>query len=186
MLRARRGDAAAFEEIVVRHQRQVYATARRVLRRHELADEVVQEAFLRAYRSLGSFDVSRPFGPWIRRIARNLALNHVRAGAFREQPLPETVDPPMAPPQDDPLRQALEREAGDVLERALQSLPVEQQAVFALRVFEDLSYREIAQSLAIQPGTVMSRLARARERLREALGGYLGSAAARGKEAGPA
>jgi RNA polymerase sigma-70 factor (ECF subfamily) len=186
VLRARRGDAAAFEEIVVRHQRQVYATARRIVRRHEVADEVAQEAFLRAYRALASFDLSRPFGPWIRRIARNLALNQVRSPASREAPLPETATPPVAPREDDPLQEALEHEASAVLERALRDLPAEQRAVFALRVFDDLSYREIAQALHIQQGTVMSRLARARERLRVALAGYLGGPAMQDKEVGPA
>ena len=73
----------------------------------------------------------------------------------------------------------LEREAREVLERALGALPAEQRAVFALRTFEELSYREIADALGISIGTVMSRLSRARERLREALAPYLGLPARR-------
>ncbi|PYQ16363.1 MAG: hypothetical protein DMF80_05310 [Acidobacteria bacterium] len=73
--KARGGSLPAFEEIVRRYQRRVYATAYRIVRRHEVADDVAQEAFIRAHRSLDRFDAARPFGPWICRIAANLAVN---------------------------------------------------------------------------------------------------------------
>jgi RNA polymerase sigma-70 factor (ECF subfamily) len=175
LARARAGDLAAFEEIVRRYQRRVYGTAVRILRRHDLADEVAQEAFLRAFESLARFDLARPFGPWICRIAANLAISHVRSPAAREQPLPDPApDPPSSAPG--PLERILDGEARAVLHQALDELPAEQRAVFALRVFEELSYREIAAALGIQMGTVMSRLARARERLKDALAPYLGTA----------
>jgi len=169
---ARRGDRLAFEEIVRRYQRRVYATAYRIVRRHEVADDVAQEAFIRAHRSLDRFDSSRPFGPWICRIAANLAVNHVRSPQAREDALPDGhAETPSAAPG--PLQGVLETEARAMLDRALEDLPPEQRAVFCLRVFEDLSYREIAESLGISMGTVMSRLSRAREKLREALRPYL-------------
>src|SRR5262245_46034313 len=87
--KAQGGNLFAFEEIVRRYQRRTYAVAIRILRRHDLADDVVQEAFLRAWQSLGSFDLARPFGPWIARIAANLAINHVRSPLAREQELPD-------------------------------------------------------------------------------------------------
>ena len=175
LARARRGDLAAFEEIVRRYQRRVYATALRIVRRHELADEVAQEAFLRAFASLARFDLGRPFGPWVCRIAANLAVSHVRSPAAHEQPLADPAPEAVSTTQG-PLDRLLDDEAQALLGRALDALPTEQRAVFALRVFEDLSYREIAEALGIQMGTVMSRLARARERLREALTPYLGAA----------
>ena len=175
LARARAGDLAAFEEIVRRYQRRVYATAVRIVRRHELADEVVQEAFLRAFESLARFDLARPFGPWICRIAANQAINHVRSPAAREQQLPDPAPEP-ASSAPGPLDRILDGEARGVLQEALDELPAEQRAVFALRVFEELSYREIADALGIQMGTVMSRLARARERLKDALAPYLGTA----------
>jgi RNA polymerase sigma-70 factor (ECF subfamily) len=181
---ARDGNLFAFEEIVKRYQRRVYATAIRIVRRHDVADDVVQEAFLRAHQALGRFDLSRPFGPWICRIAANLAVNHVRSPISREQPLPEThAETPVASPS--PLAGVLDREASEELARALESLSAEQRAVFALRVFEELSYKEIADSLEISIGTVMSRLSRARERLRGALAPYLGAALARRAEGRP-
>ena len=140
--------------------------------RHDLA-----EAFLRAWQSLAGFDLARPFGPWIARIAANLAINHVRSPLAREQELPEGHDEVAAPPTADPLRGVLEGEAGRVLEAALRTLPDEQRAVFVLRAAEELSYREIAEALGLQVGTVMSRLHRARAKLQEALAPYLGEAA---------
>lgn len=175
LAKAQGGNLFAFEEIVRRYQRRVYGTALRIVRRHDLADDVVQDAFLRAYQALGRFDRQRPFGPWICRIAANLAVNHVRSPESREQALPESLaETPTAEPG--PLGAVLESEGREALDRAMDRLSPEQRAVFVLRVFEELSYQEIADALAISPGTVMSRLSRARARLREALTPYLGVA----------
>jgi RNA polymerase sigma-70 factor (ECF subfamily) len=172
---ARRGSFFAFEEIVRRYQRRVYATAYRIVRRHEVADDVAQEAFIRAHRSLDRFDTRRPFGPWICRIAANLAVNHVRSPQAREDALPDGhAETPSAAPG--PLQGVLDTESRAMLDRALDDLPAEQRAVFCLRVFEELSYREIADALGIEMGTVMSRLSRAREKLRESLHPYLAAA----------
>ena len=172
---ARGGNLFAFEEIVRRYQRRVYATAYRIVRRHEVADDVAQEAFIRAHRSLDRFDTGRPFGPWICRIAANLAVNHVRSPQAREDALPDGHgEMPSAAPG--PLQRVLDTEARAMLDRALGELPAEQRAVFCLRVFEELSYREIADALGIEMGTVMSRLSRAREKLRDALSPYLTTA----------
>lgn len=178
LARARGGSLLAFEEIVKRYERRVYGIALRIVRRHEVADDVAQEAFMRAHQALSTFDLGRPFGPWICRIAANLAINHVRSPEARETPLPEGHAETAAPGRG-ALDLVLEREAREVLERALLALPAEQRAVFALRTFEELSYREIADALGISIGTVMSRLSRARERLRESLAPYLGLAARR-------
>jgi RNA polymerase sigma-70 factor (ECF subfamily) len=180
--KAQGGNLFAFEEIVRRYQRRAYAVAIRILRRHDLADDVVQEAFLRAWQSLASFDLDRPFGPWIARISANLAINHVRSPLAREQELPDGHAETPAPSGADPLHGVLEGEARRVLEQALLSLPDEQRAVFVLRTAEELSYREIADALGVQVGTVMSRLHRAREKLAVALGPYLGQAARRVEE----
>jgi RNA polymerase sigma-70 factor, ECF subfamily len=178
LAKARGGNLFAFEEIVKRYQRRVYATAYRILRRPDLADDVAQDAFLRAYEALDRFDLARPFGPWICRIAANLAINHVRSPKAREEALPEGHGETPAR-SEDPLTQVLDGEARAVLDSALGELPAEQRAVFTLRVFDELSYREIADALGIQIGTVMSRLSRARERLRAVLLPYLGPAARR-------
>ena len=172
------GNLFAFEEIVRRYQKRVYAVALRIVRRHDVADDVAQDTFIRAWRALVSFDLARPFGPWICRIAANLALNHVRSPRAREEGLPEGHDEQPAPAAD-ALEGVLDAEAQAVLGRALLALPAEQRAVFVLRVNEELSYKEIAETLELSIGTVMSRLSRAREKLREALLPYLGASAVR-------
>jgi RNA polymerase sigma-70 factor (ECF subfamily) len=172
------GNLFAFEEIVRRYQKRVYAVALRIVRRHDVADDVAQDTFIRAWRALVSFDLARPFGPWICRIAANLAVNHVRSPRAREEGLPEGHDEQPAPAAD-ALEGVLDAEAQAVLGRALLALPAEQRAVFVLRVNEELSYKEIAETLELSIGTVMSRLSRAREKLREALLPYLGASAVR-------
>jgi RNA polymerase sigma-70 factor (ECF subfamily) len=178
--RARQGDLRAFEEIVRLYQRRVYGVALRIVRAHDVADDVAQEAFVRAWRSLDRFELGRPFGPWVCRIAANLAVNHVRSPRAREEGLPEGhAETRAADPG--PLAAVLDAEAQRVLDDAVAGLPMEQRAVFVLRAVEEMSYEEIAAALGISPGTVMSRLFRARERLARALGPYLGAGAARRK-----
>jgi RNA polymerase sigma-70 factor, ECF subfamily len=174
--RARQGDLSAFEEVVRRHQRRVYGVALRIVRSHDVADDVTQETFVRAWRALDRFELGRPFGPWVRRIAANLAVNHVRSPRAREEGLPDGhAELPAASPG--PLHALLDDEARQVLERAIAELPDGQRAVFVLRAVEEMSYEQIARALSISPGTVMSRLFRARQRLVQALGPYLGDAA---------
>jgi RNA polymerase sigma-70 factor (ECF subfamily) len=175
--KAMRGDLLAFEEMVRRYQRRVYAVALRIVRRHDVADDVTQDTFLRAHQALHGFDLSRPFGPWVCRIAANLAVNHVRSPVAREEGLPEAHAETTAA-TGNPLERALDREAVTQLQAAMDSLSADQRAVFVLRAVEGLSYKEIAEALSISTGTVMSRLFRARERLLERLRPYLGEAAA--------
>ena len=177
--RARKGDLGAFDEMVRRYQRRVYGVAMRILRRHQVADDVTQDAFIRAYEALGSFDLSRPFGPWITRIVSNLAINQLRSPRWREDELPEGHAETSSSAAD-PLEQVLEGEARRLLAEALGTLPVEQRTVFVLRTAEEMSYQQIAETLDISPGTVMSRLSRAREKLRLALKPYLGRLASQG------
>jgi len=180
LAKAQGGNLFAFEEIVKRYQQRVYRVALRIVRRHEVADDVAQETFIRAHRALATFDRSRPFGPWICRIAANLSVNHVRSPEAREDPLPEGHEETPAEGSN-PLGGVLSRETQEVLERALASLPADQRAVIVLRAIEELSYKEIAEALGLSMGTVMSRLFRARERLADILVPYLGAAARRGR-----
>jgi RNA polymerase sigma-70 factor, ECF subfamily len=178
--RACGGDAVAFEEIVRRYQRRVYGVALRVVRRHDVADDITQDTFVRAHQALHTFDQTRPFGPWVCRIAANLAINHVRSPESREEGLPEGHEETPSS-QPGPLDRVLDGEAHEQLKAAMGSLSAEQRAVFVLRAVEGLSYKDIALALDISAGTVMSRLFRARERLVAALGPYLGEAQRRAK-----
>src|SRR5512144_1752903 len=118
LFRASEGDGVAFEEVVRRYQRRVYAVALRVVRRHDVADDVTQDTFLRAHRALSTFDRSRPFGPWICRIAANLAVNHVRSPRAREEGLPDGhAETPSD--REGPLDNVLDREVKEQLRGAL-------------------------------------------------------------------
>lgn len=133
-----------------------------------MVEDVVQEVFLAAFRHLRRFDPQRgAFRTWLYRIARNAALNAQKKK--RELPLPEEMAP-IDP--DTPADALLRREAADRLDRALSKLPFRERMVFVLADLEGLSYGEIARIEKLPLGTVKSRLARARLKLKSALQGY--------------
>jgi RNA polymerase sigma-70 factor (ECF subfamily) len=168
--RAARGDRAAFETLVTRHRQAVYRLCWSATGNHADADDAAQETFVRLFRSLSSYDASRPFAPWLRKIAWNTSLTvrrDARAGVPRlpESEAPEAVDPSPDPSAAAERKQETERVAG-----AMAGLPAELRTVLVLRAVEGLSYAEIAESTGVPAGTVMSRLSRARERLAALLG----------------
>ena len=171
---AQAGRTEAFDELMKRYAASIYRVTYSFVRGHADADDLTQETFIRAYRAIGRFDERFHFYTWARKIAVNLCLNHLkRRGRVRLQPLPmadgdtESVD--IADPRPGVDDSGLRRD----LEAALVRLPDDQRAVFVLRVNEELSYSEIAETLNIPVGTVMSRLNRAREKLKELLKEYL-------------
>ena len=152
------------------------ATALRIVRRHEVADDVAQEAFLRAHQALDRFDLARPFGPWICRIAANLAINHVRSPAAREEPLPEGhAETPSRGPG--PARAACwRRGARGAGARARRPARRAARRLRAARVRGAVLPGDRGGAGHLRWARSMSRLSRARERLREALAPYLGPA----------
>jgi len=165
---ARRGDRAAFGRLLRRHQRRVFALGLRWFRNADDADDLVQETFIRVWRSLERFDPDRPFVPWL----MTIAVNRAKTLAARTRSDVEAIDeriPWDGPSPEDHAERA--RLARDVTE-AMGKLPEEQRVVLHLRAVEGLAYREIAEALDIPIGTVMSRLSRAREHLRVRLGGH--------------
>jgi RNA polymerase sigma-70 factor (ECF subfamily) len=179
VVRARGGEAEAFETIVRSYQRRVYGVALRMTRRHEVADDITQETFVRAYSHLDRFELGRPLAPWLTRIAVNLSINHLNGAPKRERPFSDGDGPGGEPPakpanegEPDPLTRLLSMEFQRALDAAVEQLPVEQKAVFVLKVHEEMRYEEIAAVLEISTGTVMSRLFRARQKLKEMLRDY--------------
>lgn len=179
VVRARGGDAEAFEAIVRSYQKRVYGVALRMTRRHEVADDIVQETFVRAYSHLDRFEVGRPLAPWLTRIAANLCINYLTATARREQQFAEGDGPAAEPPapradgEPEPLAELLSLEFRRALDASVQKLPPDQRIVFDLKVHEEMRYEEIAETLDISTGTVMSRLFRARQKLKVMMKDYI-------------
>lgn len=165
-----RGNQHAFTAIVRRYQKQLYFHIQRLVRRHEDVDDVLQETFVRAYQHLAEFDTTRPLYPWLRRIAFNLAISHLRA-VGRLQPIDDLPDDFL---KDifDPQRELENAELHSAINRAIAGLPADQQTIISLQFRNGCSYQEISEQLHIPIGTVMSRLARAKEKLRVELGAF--------------
>ncbi len=170
----RRGQPDAYGELVRRHQTGVYNIAYRLVGEKQEALDLTQEAFLRAYAALASFDPTRPFAPWIHRIVTNLTLNQLEHRRVPTVPLsgPEDIpasEPPLPDPSADPERVYLAGEQQAAVHRAILRLPPRYRLVIELRHFQELSYAEIAATLGIPESDVKSHLFRARQLLREYL-----------------
>ena len=163
--RARRGANDAFGELVTRYQTGVFNVCYRMLHERGAAEDLTQETFMRAYDRLHTFDLEREFGPWIRRVAANLCLNHLEAQKVTA-PLDEERD---ADENTRPERQVEVKERSAQVRNALASLPPHYRAVVELRHYQELSYDEIAAELNIPLSDVKSHLFRARKILAEQL-----------------
>ena len=155
------GDPAAFESLFRHLEVEVFRWIVRIVRDAGAAEDVLVEAFLRAYRGRARFDPSRSFGAWMRRIATNAALDHLRT-ARREAGWSTTDDRTPAPPGSD-------RDLGDSIAAAFRRLPPKLQVVATLALVEERPYAEIADALDVPVGTVKSRVFRAIRALRREL-----------------
>lgn len=172
VLRARSGDRTAFGILVDRHYEMVYALAYGVLHEREAARDTAQEVFLKVFREIEKFEGRSKFKTWLHRVVVNAALDEGR----RRRPA-ESIDR-TGEDDDRPRREITEtgpgprelasrREMRELVEEAMAKLSPDHRAVLVLREWEGLSYEEIAETLGIEMGTVMSRLFYARKRLEE-------------------
>jgi RNA polymerase sigma-70 factor (ECF subfamily) len=169
------GEQQLYGVLVERYEKRLFWSCHRLLADPDEAEDVVQDAFVSAYRHLADYDPARRFYTWLYAIARNRCLNLLRRrklwGAVRlgvGSAGEEDPDPEIAAP-DDTAAHAERREIAAALEACLEVLPDDQRECFELRHGEEFSYTEIAAVLKIPMGTVMSRLARAREKMRGCL-----------------
>lgn len=174
MIRTQDGDREAFGSLVELVSRRAQRLAHALVGHEEDARDLTQEALLKAYRGRASYDPRQPFFPWFQRILRNTCISHLRRrrvalrlGATEEE---DGRDFELADPSPLPERLASAREATERYRLALATLSARDREILALRHHEDLPYREIAATLGLKEGTVMSRLFHARRRLRAALG----------------
>jgi RNA polymerase sigma-70 factor (ECF subfamily) len=163
----RRGDLRCYETLMRRNNRRLYRAVRAVLRDESEVEDVLQEAYLAAYRRLDEFQGRARFSTWLIRIALNKALDERRRRARVASQL--GLLPAPARPSD-PEREIAGREMARLLERAIDALPEHFRTVYVLRELEGLDTLETAECLELDPGTVKTRLHRARVALRDALG----------------
>ena len=166
---AQQGDRRAFGELVLRHRQGVINVVYRMCGDENLAQDAAQEAFIRAWQNLPRYRPRSAFRNWLYRIATNVALDALR----RER---ETIDVDalsLSTSDAGPEATVEGKERGECVRQMVLALPPASRAVLVLREYEGLSYREIADTLDIPIGTVMSRLNYARNRLRKSLVPYL-------------
>ncbi|MBN2148422.1 MAG: sigma-70 family RNA polymerase sigma factor [Anaerolineales bacterium] len=173
--RAQQGDRAAFGELVRRYYPGAVSVVYRMCGDGQMAEDAAQEAFLQAWLHLSSYRPrsSSPSGlrNWLYRIAVNAAVDILRR---ERQPVPQDVDDlPIADPQPGPEASLVSEERAALVKRAVLALSPASRAVLVLREYEGLSYQEIAATLDIPVGTVMSRLNYARSQLRTSLESHL-------------
>jgi len=175
--RARTGDTEAFSELVRHYERRVYRLAKNITRHDEDAEDVLQEAFLKAYEHLDRFQGNSAFYTWLVRIAVNEALMKLRKRKNdRTVPLDEPLDlgedvmqREIAVWEDNPEQRYSREEMQKILDDAVDTLKPDFRTVFVLRDIEELSTEETAETLGISISAVKSRLLRARLALREKL-----------------
>ena len=163
--RARRGDASAFEELYRLHHRRIYALALRMIREPGRAEELTQDAFVEAWRSLSSFRGESAFGTWLHGLAARVVLKGMRTDRRWEERNEAAAD--LAAYLSEARRSL--PETGLALEKAIASLPDGARAVLVLHDVEGYRYEEIARLLGVALGTVKAQLHRARKLVMEAL-----------------
>lgn len=186
--RAKKGDTLAFQKLVIAHQGRLFSVAFGILRDRDEAMDVVQDAFIKAHKKLAEFEGNAAFSTWLYRIAVNLCIDRKRADARRRK---TDLDDAAARNLDDdplyaaaefaprlsgsnPLRNSTDKELGKQIDTAMAKLSDDHKSIVLLREVEGMSYEEIAETLGIPKGTVMSRLFHARKNLQRVLRPILG------------
>jgi RNA polymerase sigma-70 factor, ECF subfamily len=176
-------DGAAFRVIMQRHNQRLYRVARAIVHDESEAEDVVQEAYVRAFGSLSQFRGDSTLGTWLTRITLNEALGRVR----RQRPMVDlevldahaaaskTLSFPLMPADSNPERTVAHRQIRQLIERAIDGLPEIFRVVFVMRDVQDMSVEETADLLSLPAATVKTRLHRARRQLRRLLDDQLAS-----------
>jgi RNA polymerase sigma-70 factor, ECF subfamily len=176
--RVKADDKEAFSKLILKYQGKAFNIAYRMLDNYEEAKDVTQAAFIRAYQGLGSFREDSCFYTWLYRIIINLCKNKKKSWAIH--PPPESLDEPVATEEGEVARTVTDKEPApdeiavrheiqELVQKAINGLPVQYKEIIILRDIEGLSYEEIAEALSCREGTVKSRLCRARIMLKDKL-----------------
>ncbi len=181
--RVRGGDQRAFKLLVERYQRKVYAVALGMLKDKEEAMDVSQDAFVKVYKYLDHFKGDSSFYTWLYRITANICIDRIRKrGGAEHVEFDESVATDMSEARigalgsrlgTNPQKSALRRELAEKIQEALAQVPEKHRAILLLREIEGMSYEDLARTLEIPKGTVMSRLFHARTKVQKILSEYL-------------
>ncbi len=178
--RALQGDQSAYTEILNRYRGQLYHVIYKMVRNREEAEDLVQEAFMKAFNALSTFNENFAFSTWLYKIAVNNCIDYLRKKRLQTY----SYDRPMsvkdgeikrdyADPDESPDKELLSNEKTRLINEAIDALPPNYHTVIVLRHREELSYEEIADRLNLPLGTVKARIFRAREMLKKSLKGKL-------------
>jgi len=164
------GDRSAFEELVLRHQELVFSLAYKLTGNREMANDVAQEAFIRAWKAIEKFRGDSTFSTWIYRITVNTAWTlRKKAKKHNTLNIDDTYEPIVIDEKKDPEMVAINSDLSSVLSKALNNLPVEQRIIVELKNIEGRSHKEIADYLDISVTAAKVRLHRAHQKLRQIL-----------------
>jgi RNA polymerase sigma-70 factor (ECF subfamily) len=179
--RVQQGDKAAFDLLVIKYQHRIIQLVNRYVKDPSEAQDVAQEAFIKAYRALGNFRGDSAFYTWLYRIAINTAKNYLVSRSRRYsdyqidiQDAEQVGNAPQLKGMETPEYLLMNDEIVNVIKIAIEKLPEEMKIAIMLREFEGMSYEEIAQTMECPVGTVRSRIFRAREAIDEKLNPLLG------------
>ncbi len=161
------GSHAAFEVLVVRHQRAIYQICYRLVRNHAEAADAMQDVFLRGWRALPRFKRDAAFATWLYRIAVNVCLSRLAARRPASEPLAD--DAALVDAHASPVADLLTRERARAVREAVDRLPARQRATVILRVFHDLPHAEIAAALGSSVGSVKANFFHALRNLKKLL-----------------
>jgi RNA polymerase sigma-70 factor (ECF subfamily) len=162
------GDQAAWEEIVRLHRRKVFNIAYKFVGKHDLAEDLTQDIFLKLYRSLDTFDRRANFQTWLISVSRNLCIDHYRSVRKERETINRDIDASTLSPvsRDRSAYSQLElRDRVQLLRTALDMLPPTLRTAVLMRDIQELTYQEIADNLSVPEGTVKSRINRGRTEL---------------------
>ncbi len=175
------GDREAFDYLITKHKDIVYAVAFRFAKDQDLALDLAQDVFVRAFKGIKSFKGRSRFSTWLYRIAINTCIDYTRkqSRSVSSRAVPEEVaeyadsEPIGIRPPRGPAKKALTSELGEQIQKAVDALPEYHKSVFVLYEIEGMPYKEIADVVGCSIGTVMSRLHYARKKLRTMLEPYV-------------
>jgi RNA polymerase sigma-70 factor (ECF subfamily) len=174
---AQQGSRGAFEDLVKRYERKVFHLAYGFVQDRATADDLAQEVFIKAYFALPKFHFKSEFGTWLYRIAVNHIKDHLRKTARKKEvSIEDVAELPVAGGDEIKEREDMrvQDERKKVIFRVLAALPEKYRTILTLRDVRGLSYEEVASILAVSPGTVDSRLHRARKMLRKKMAPFVG------------